>query len=71
MQLNNSKILTKPLFTFLAVLCTIFWTFAQDGDGKLLDVDINVGRQEWYENPWIWVGVAVFVLLLALILKKK
>lgn len=41
--------------------------FAQDGG---LDVDINVGKEEWYEKPWVWiVGGALFILLLVALLR--
>ncbi len=36
-----------------------------------VDVDIDLGGKEWYENPWVWAGVAAFLLLLALILRRK
>lgn len=41
--------------------------FAQD---KGVDVDINVNRGEWYNQPWVWiVGGAVFILLLVALLR--
>ena len=50
-------------FTLLSVVA-----FAQD---KGLDVDINVKKEsQWYQQPWVWiVGGAVFILLLAAVLK--
>ena len=42
--------------------------FAQD---KGVDVDINVNKGEWYQQPWAWiVGGAVFVLLLVALLRS-
>jgi hypothetical protein len=43
-------------------------SFAQE---KGIDVDINVKKEsQWYQQPWVWVvGGAVFILLLAAILK--
>jgi hypothetical protein len=43
-------------------------SFAQE---KGIDVDINVKKEsEWYQQPWVWVvGGAVFILLLAAILR--
>ena len=35
-----------------------------------IDVDIDLGKQEWYEDPKVWAGVAVFMLLLVLIARK-
>ena len=41
---------------------------AQEG----LDIDVNIGQESavWYANPWIWVGVAAFVLLLVLATRR-
>lgn len=33
-----------------------------------IDIDIDLGnKQEWYENPKVWIGVAIFLVVLALI----
>ncbi|MDR7129838.1 hypothetical protein J2X69_002184 [Algoriphagus sp. 4150] len=54
------------------VLMTMFFTvaaFAQDGG---LDIDINIGKKEWYQQPWAWVvGGALFVLILVALLRRK
>lgn len=43
--------------------------FAQDGG---LDIDIDVGQPEWYEQTWVWVvGGAIFILILIGLLRKK
>ena len=63
-----NRIIKKASFLLLAFMATLT-TFAQE---KGLDVDIDVNKNEsnWYQQPWVWiVGVAVFVLLLAAILK--
>ncbi|MEJ7912113.1 MAG: hypothetical protein WKF70_03080 [Chitinophagaceae bacterium] len=46
---------------FLGVL-----TFAQEGETKKVDVDINTNSgSNWYSSPVVWViGAAVFILLL-------
>ncbi len=36
-----------------------------------IDVDIDLGKQEWYEDPKVWVGVAVFLVLLVLLARKR
>lgn len=48
-----------------AALLMNFSAFAQ------LDVDIDLGKPEWYENPLVWVGAAAFLLILVLLLRKK
>ena len=43
--------------------------FAQDGG---LDIDIDLGKPEWYEQPWVWVvGAAVFILILVAVVRRK
>lgn len=55
----------------LAVLGLLisFQIFAQDGG---LDIDIDLGKPEWYEQPWVWVvGGAIFILILVALLRRK
>jgi hypothetical protein len=59
------------LFTaFLVFNLLSLATFAQE---KGIDVDINVKKEnQWYQQPWVWVvGGAVFILLLAAILRSN
>ena len=43
--------------------------FAQD---KGVDVDININKGQWYQQPWVWiVGGAVFILLLVALLRSN
>lgn len=55
---------------FFSFLLLSVYSFAQD---KGLDVDINVKKEsQWYQQPWVWiVGGAVFILLLAAILRSN
>lgn len=36
-----------------------------------LDIDIDLGKTEWYEDPKVWIGVAIFLVVLALIARGK
>lgn len=64
--------LNKYAQSVFLVMMTMFFSvaaFAQDGG---LDIDINIGKKEWYQQPWAWViGGAVFVLILVAILRRK
>ncbi|HEX7904805.1 MAG TPA: hypothetical protein VF487_13095 [Chitinophagaceae bacterium] len=55
---------------FISLLLLSVYSFAQD---KGIDVDINVKKDnQWYQQPWVWVvGGAVFILLLAAILRSN
>lgn len=42
---------------------------AQDGDKKV-DINVSTNKDNFWASPWVWViGGAVFVLLLAAILR--
>lgn len=65
LMLRHYKI---AILTVLGVLIS-FQIFAQDGG---LDVDIDIGKPEWYEQPWVWVvGGAAFILILVALLRRK
>ena len=51
-----------------ALLLTLGSTLAIAQDGGL-DIDVDINKGEWYENPWVWVGVGAFLLILALIMR--
>jgi hypothetical protein len=58
---------------FTAFLVFNLLSLASYAQEKGIDVDINVKKEnEWYQQPWVWVvGAAVFILLLAAILKSN
>ena len=50
------------LLAFLSLV-----SFAQD---KGVDIDVNVKKENWYQQPWVWiVGGAVFILLLVALMR--
>ncbi len=55
----------------VATLITAFFSVQAYAQDKGLDIDINVDKkQDWYQQPWVWVVAgAVFILLLAAILR--
>jgi hypothetical protein len=55
----------KAYLTVLAAFVSAL-TFAQEGGGGSLDVNVNTNEGgNWYASPWVWiVGAAVFILLL-------
>ncbi|SIN97033.1 hypothetical protein SAMN05444394_2603 [Algoriphagus halophilus] len=60
---------TQNLFLVMMAMTASLTSFAQDGG---LDIDVSIGEPEWYEQTWVWVvGVAVFVLILVAILRKR
>ena len=59
----------QSVFSFLMTMFFSVAAFAQDGG---LDIDVNIGKKEWYQQPWAWVvGGALFVLILVALLRKK
>ncbi|WP_296704924.1 hypothetical protein [Algoriphagus sp.] len=60
---------TQNLFLFTLAMLSSLATYAQDGG---LNIDVNIGEPEWYQQTWVWVvGAAVFVLILVALLRKK
>ena len=54
----------------LLTLLVSFITFAQEGGGADIKVDVNKDSGGWYTNPVVWiVGAAVFILLLVALLR--
>ncbi|REG92018.1 hypothetical protein [Algoriphagus antarcticus] len=66
---NQLKKYSLSLFSFLLTMFFSAAAFAQDGG---LDIDVNIGKEEWYQQPWAWiVGGAIFVLILVALLRKR
>lgn len=60
---------TQNLYLLIIAMTTSLTSFAQDGG---LDIDVNIGEPEWYQQTWVWVvGAAVFVLILVALLRKR
>lgn len=36
-----------------------------------LDIDIDLGKAKWYEDPKVWVGVAIFLVVLTFIARGR
>lgn len=53
---------------FVLAICLMFMSTVTKAQ---LDIDIDLGKREWYEDPKVWVGVAVFLLVLAFIARGK
>jgi hypothetical protein len=68
MNYLENKYSKIAVLTILGALISLK-IFAQDGG---LDIDIDLGKPEWYEQPWVWVvGAAVFILILVAIVRRK
>ena len=63
-----NRLIKKGTFLLFSTLATLTM-FAQE-KGVDVDIDVNKNDSNWYQQPWVWIaGIAVFVLLLAAILK--
>jgi hypothetical protein len=63
----------KFLFSLIAAFYGTM-LFAQDGETKKVNIDVNTGGGEstWYASPWVWVvGAAVFILLLVALTRGR
>lgn len=54
------------------LLVAIIWNLALIAQEKGLDIDIDINKKEWYEQPWAWItGGAILLLLVVLLSRKK
>lgn len=58
--------MVRSAFAALAAVFTSINLYAQG-----LDVDIDIGKPEWYENVYLWVGVVVVLLLILLLTRRR
>ncbi|WP_339866634.1 hypothetical protein [uncultured Algoriphagus sp.] len=66
---DQLKKYSQNALLFMMTMLFSVVAFAQDGG---LDIDVNIGKKEWYQQPWAWViGGAVFVLILVALLRKR
>ena len=66
---DQLKKYSQSTFLFLMTMFFSVAAIAQDGG---LDIDINVGKKEWYQQPWAWVvGGALFIIILVALLRRK
>ena len=66
---DQLKKYSQNALLFMMTMLLSVVAFAQDGG---LDIDVNIGKKEWYQQPWAWViGGAVFVLILVALLRKR
>jgi hypothetical protein len=71
---DNKNDIMKSLLLKTGAVIFFFFVFLQawaQDDKKLdVDIDVNKGGSDWYQQPWVWiVGGAVFILLLVALLK--
>ncbi len=60
-------IMKYTILTCLMLLSTMLLPIrAQDA---LIDIDID--KTEWYENPYLWLGIAAFVTILIVVTRRK
>ena len=67
---NQLKKYSQSLFLFLMTMLFSVAAYAQDGG---LDIDVNIGKEEWYQESWAWVvgGAIIGLILVALLRKRK
>lgn len=70
--MKSLKNATNKIVLFVTAMLLNIYAFAQEEGTKL---DVNVTKSStttttWYTEPWVWiVGVGVFILLFAAILR--
>jgi RsiW-degrading membrane proteinase PrsW (M82 family) len=65
--LTSTRQFFQKLILFFIAFVMTFAGLAQD---KQVDVNVNVKKDNFWGQPWVWVvGAAVFILLLVAILR--
>ena len=68
--MKSLQTIKNSVVIFILAMLTSVYAIAQEEAAK---VNVDVTRTEtttWYTNPWVWiVGVAVFILLFAAIVR--
>lgn len=67
--LNHTHML-RFTFATLAVSLLSLSAAAQGLDIDISSDGISINKEEWYENPLIWIG-AVLVLILVVVLSRR
>lgn len=69
----KTMISKQQLLATLGLLFTTVASFAQDGGGDGLDVDVEIGEdaQAWYQNPLYWVIGALLLIVLVAVLTRS
>lgn len=58
----------------LSLLVAMFAYVSLRAQEEGLDINVDIdggGEAVWYTNPWIWVGVAAFVIILVLAMRGR
>ncbi|OAV44581.1 hypothetical protein [Lewinella sp. 4G2] len=63
-------ITTTKLFTALAVVLTTSSLRAQDVDISLDGDGLSINTEQWYENPIVWVGFVLLLVVLFFALRR-
>lgn len=59
---------------FLSLLAAMFAFVSLRAQEEGLDVNVDIdggGEAVWFQNPWIWVGVAAFIIILVLAMRGR
>lgn len=64
------KVATQRFFLAIILALVSVFGFAQEGGGGQVDINVSTEKDNFWASPWVWViGGAIFVLLLAAILR--
>lgn len=60
------NLITRANLTIMLLLAGVY-TFAQNG----IDIDVDLNKEDWYENPYLIALAAALLIIVALIVRKK
>ena len=59
----------KPYAKYTGLILSLIASLPLVAQDALIDIDID--KTEWYENPYLWLGVAAFVIILLAVTRRK
>ncbi len=67
---KSALIISSKFIAFVLFQLVTIQAFAQE---KGLDIDVDINKKndggDWTSNPWIWVGVGAFIIILILAMR--
>lgn len=58
-----------PYAKYTSVILVLLFSTLLRAQDALIDIDID--KTEWYENPYLWLGIAAFIIILLVVTRRK
>lgn len=59
----------KSFTKYTGLILSLIATLPLVAQDALIDIDID--KTEWYENPYLWLGIGAFITILFVVTRRK